>query len=353
MKKNFIFLLTLTCFLLVSCANNTSKNSKVTSNIAPIQQKTQSNVSYQVFDKPYSDGISLDYVVLSKEEDPLIITLTMVDESDESKGFEYHGYTLRENGWEDTNLPWGTAFNKQFPQGPVLIEGDSEGLIYISVNDPQKGIRLFQMDNSKTYREIDISEINKAYKDYSLVDIQFITDEKIAVALQKSSEDATDPTIASDVVFFDLIKQKITDKGSVMSQYITFDEDGTYYAISSSGQYIQHYSIHDKMPDRVIQCNGSISETSAALGLKIVDDNGYIVTDKGICSGKLSEDNWDNIVLRAEDLYYNKNDELFKVTPIHSIYGYAKLSGDKGAFIISTLENSEDLNNYQWVRYSL
>ena len=106
------------------------------------------------------------------------------------------------------------------------------------------------------------------------------------------------------------------------------------------------------MPDRVIQCNGSISETSAALGLKIVDDNGYIVTDKGICSGKLSEDNWDNIVLRTEDLYYNKNDELFKVTPIHSIYGYAKLSGDKGDFIISTLKNSEDLN-YQWVRYSL
>ena len=82
----------------------------------------------------------------------------MIDESDESKGLEYHGYNLRENGWEDTALPWGSAFNKQFPQGPSFISGDSNGLIYISVVDSQKGIRLFQMGNSEDYKEIDRSE---------------------------------------------------------------------------------------------------------------------------------------------------------------------------------------------------
>ena len=356
MKRTLFCILALTCFLLSACADSTNTASNTSSSAAPVLHKTKSGITYQVFDKPISDKVSLDYTVLAKDQDPLIITVTMIDESDESKGLEYHGYTLRENGWEDTALPWGSAFNKQFPQGPSFICGDSNGLIYISVVDPQKGIRLFQMGNSEDYKEIDLSEINKAYKDYELVDIQFVTDEEIAVVLQESADDATDPTMASDVVLFDLVRQKIIDKGSVISKYVTFAEDGTYYAISISGQYIQHHTIHDKMPDRVIQClidgEGLISETTAALGLQIADDIGYIVTSKGICSGKLSDKIWNTLVLPAEDLYYNENDKLFHEAPFNSIYGYAKLPGDNGDFIVSTLLNSESVD-YQWVRYSL
>ena len=61
---------------------------------------------------------------------------------------------------------------------------------------------------------------------------------------------------------------------------------------------------------------------------------------------------WNTLVLPAEDLYYNENDKLFHEAPFNSIYGYAKLPGDNGDFIVSTLLNSESVD-YQWVRYSL
>lgn len=359
MKKTFIFIVTFTSLLLTACADNTATNSdsKTSFSAAPVQQAAQTGDSYQVFDKPFSDGISLDYTILAKDQDPLIVTLAMADESDESKGFAYHGYTLRENGWEDTSLPWGEAFNKQFPQGFTFIRGDSDGRIYIEVNDPQKGILLFQMGDSTDYREIDLSEIKKAYKDYEAVDIQFVTDDKIAILLQQSDEDAaSEPAAVSSVVIFDLIRQKITDKGNVIGENVAFTEDGTYYAVSSSGQYIQHYTIHDKMPDRVIQCimdgEDMISEESARLGLDIVDDTGYIVTKKGICTGKLSDDKWDTLALPIDQFYYNKNDAIFKTSPVSSINTYAKLPGDNGDFILSTLVDSES-SDYKWVRYSL
>ena len=112
MKRTLFCILALTCFLLSACADSTNTASNTSSSAAPVLHKTKSGITYQVFDKPISDKVSLDYTVLAKDQDPLIITITMIDESDESKGLEYHGYTLRENGWEDTALPWGSAFNK-------------------------------------------------------------------------------------------------------------------------------------------------------------------------------------------------------------------------------------------------
>ena len=112
MKRTLFCILTITCFLLSACADNTNTASNTSSSAAPVLHKTKSGITYQVFDKPISDKVSLDYTVLAKDQDPLIITVTMIDESDESKGLEYHGYTLRENGWEDTALPWGNNFRK-------------------------------------------------------------------------------------------------------------------------------------------------------------------------------------------------------------------------------------------------
>ena len=100
MKRTLFCILTITCFLLSACADNTNTASNTSSSAAPVLHKTKSGITYQVFDKPISDKVSLDYTVLAKDQDPLIITVTMIDESDESKGLEYHGYTLRENGWK-------------------------------------------------------------------------------------------------------------------------------------------------------------------------------------------------------------------------------------------------------------
>ena len=99
MKRTLFCILTITCFLLSACADNTNTASNTSSSAAPVLHKTKSGITYQVFDKPISDKVSLDYTVLAKDQDPLIITVTMIDESDESKGLEYHGYTLRENGF--------------------------------------------------------------------------------------------------------------------------------------------------------------------------------------------------------------------------------------------------------------
>ena len=229
MKRTLFCILTITCFLLSACADNTNTASNTSSSAAPVLHKTKSGITYQVFDKPISDKVSLDYTVLAKDQDPLIITVTMIDESDESKGIEYHGYTLRENGWEDTALPWGSAFNKQFPQGPSFISGDSNGLIYISVVDPQKGIRLFQMGNSEDYKEIDLSEINKAYKDYDLVDIQFVTDEEIQKQQEKLNQVYDTYTAKYGVIGSNANKRAFSDDSSycLLCSLEDLNEDGT------------------------------------------------------------------------------------------------------------------------------
>ena len=98
MKRTLFCILTITCFLLSACADNTNTASNTSSSAAPVLHKTKSGITYQVFDKPISDKVSLDYTVLAKDQDPLIITVTMIDESDESKGLEYHGYTVKTAG---------------------------------------------------------------------------------------------------------------------------------------------------------------------------------------------------------------------------------------------------------------
>ena len=88
MKRTLFCILTITCFLLSACADNTNTASNTSSSAAPVLHKTKSGITYQVFDKPISDKVSLAYTVLAKDQDPLSITVTMIDESDERKGLE-------------------------------------------------------------------------------------------------------------------------------------------------------------------------------------------------------------------------------------------------------------------------
>ena len=71
MKRTLFCILALTCFLLSACADSTNTASNTSSSAAPVLHKTKSGITYQVFDKPISDKVSLDYTVLAKDQEIL------------------------------------------------------------------------------------------------------------------------------------------------------------------------------------------------------------------------------------------------------------------------------------------
>lgn len=334
------------CIFLFCTSCGMKKNEETTEKTKVTSYK-EKNVMYDVIETPdeaNSKQMANMYVNVSGSEYPRMI-LKLIQTNSES--YEYIEYQLQDDfTWRRTKIAWSDKISEMSPNGIKIMVADSKGELYASAYDREKRYVLYRLsDNGEIYK-LNVSEVLNTHKGVEPSTFDIINDYQLAFLFSENSEQIGGKC---DVVFYDLIEEKVLEQGSAVSDQIIFDEEGNYYTLSFAQPIIQKYTIHDSMPNKVIQCDG-ISPSTMISDLLISDDKGYLKTSYGIYGGKLNEEQWDNVIIAVDNMYYNKEIATFQSQPLLSFSSFIKVPGDDTEFFVKTFRDEEYID-FDWVHY--
>lgn len=307
---------------------------------------TEGTLTYDVIEKPEeanSERMANMYASIHGTEYPRMI-LKLIDK--EAETFEYIEYQLKEDfSWERKKASWSDEIAKEAPGGIGVMVSDSDGELYASAFDKENNYVIWNLQENGKVRTLDMKSVLALHGQEVPSTFDMINDQELAFFFPANSQEVSSKC---DVLIYDLIKEQVKEQGSTVSDDVVFDKEGNYYTVSSAQQLIQKYSIHDSLPNKVIQCKG-INSVTNNFDMLIDDDSGYIKTGKGIYGGKLDVDKWD-VVIPLKSMYYNKENVTFQLQPLSAFSSFLKVPGNSEEFFVKTLCNEETMD-FDWVHY--
>ncbi len=330
----------------VLCTSCGTKQSEVTVEKTNVVSHQGDEISYDIIEPPSEidqDRLYNMYINAREEEYPRMI-LKLIKE--DNKTFEYIEYQLEDDfSWTRREMPWSQKVSETYEEGTETMVADSKGNLYASTTDKDNKLVILRLTEKGEAQELDLSEAENVYKDLVPTSFDIINDNQLVLFYE---EDPEQTGARTDVVIYDCVEERILDRGQTISNDVVFDKNGNYYMVSLEQQMVQKYTIHDTLPDKVIQCDG-ISEIVFISDLLIEDDKGYIKTNAGIYGGKLTDEQW-SILLPIEKMYYNKDIETFRGNPLAAFCSFTKVQGDDCEFFVETLRDNDTLE-FDWVHY--
>lgn len=328
-----------------TCVGCSSKEEqKITTNVLNHKDK---EFSYDVISKPddvYSKEMQQFYILSQGVEFPCFI-LEMKRKGKDTP--DYFKYELNDdNAWNVEKTAWSDKLRKIIPGGVDQMVSDSQGTIYGlsgGYGDDKNSV-LVRMDGEGTVTKMNLSSVKKAYPELSLQTFQIINDNEL-IFYFSAEDEGEEEKKSVEALTYNVTTESMDKKVKVTNDLSCFDKQGNYYTITSEQNAIQKRNLEDELPSQLILCEGNLS---GCLENKIIvnGDWGYVVTNQGICGGRLDADKWD-VLIPQDKMYYNKGN--FRV-PVEAFPVLMKTNGQDEDFFVMTYKDKEFMD-FDWVHY--